>query len=156
MCGNQRQKRCVHQRQNVVPFCSLKITSQIKEMLQLWVSTSRDRRSGERGLCGVSKTVSISNTLMCSVWSWLSGRPRWLACWDAEGWIKGRADVFYGPPSLLWKSLCVYMWAQHDSSLPIPPYPPGLSEWAVEWHPQPPMLCPTQVHHMLTLSLFCQ
>lgn len=48
-----------------------------------------------------------------------SGQLRWVACWAAEVWIKGRADVFPVPPpsTELWTSLCVYSWPQHASVL---------------------------------------
>lgn len=82
-----------------------------KNSLLLWVSTNSEEGSmGRKSVClGLWPLFSSQAQ---------SGQLRWVACWAADVWIKGRADVFPVPPSSeLWTSLCVYSWPQRASVL---------------------------------------
>lgn len=89
-----------------------------KKLLLLWVSTNSEEGSmGRKSSClGLWPLFSSQAQ---------SGQLRWVACWAAEVWIKGRADVFPAPPpphtpppsSELWTWLCVYSWPQRASVL---------------------------------------
>lgn len=78
------------------------------KLLLLWVSTDT-----EEGSMGSKSSFLGLWPLFCSQAE--SGQLRWVACWAAEGWIKGRADVFPVPllSSALHSPVCLLMTSAH-------------------------------------------